>query len=128
MTSSAVVEGNRWTTIPSFDIFPSQLNSRTLTTYFQFNDIEMHVCDRFTSNKGFSSLQTAEPDYAAELISGIITKSSRVFLWVVFVVRLLLEDLASGDKISNLEAKSNLPANLESLCWRMLGTRTCLRG
>lgn len=83
---------------------------------FTFNDIEMYVCDQFASNKGFSSLQTAEPDYAAKLISGITTKASGVFLWVVLVVRSLLSGLASGDRISDLEAGlDSLPSDLESL-------------
>jgi energy-coupling factor transporter ATP-binding protein EcfA2 len=100
----------------AFKKYPS-LTMQTLTT----DDIENYVQDRFSNNEGFSILKAAEPQYSEKLITDITQKADGVFLWVVLVVRSLLSGLTSGDRISDLEAKLNaLPADLESLFWKML--------
>lgn len=97
-------------------------NNSSLTMQdMTYRDIKIYVRDQFSSNKGFSILQAAEPDYAAKLVESVTTKASGVFLWVFLVVRSLLSGLTSGDRISDLEAKLNsLPPDLETLFWKML--------
>jgi hypothetical protein len=51
---------------------------------------------------------------ALYIVTEIVEKSSRVFLWVKLVVRLILEGAADGDSMSGLrEMVNKLPDELE---------------
>jgi hypothetical protein len=59
--------------------------------------------------------------YADSLVENIAEKASGVFLWVVVVVRSLLEGLGDGDRLSDLQKRLDaLPPELDDLFKRIL--------
>jgi hypothetical protein len=59
--------------------------------------------------------------YARELVTEIVTKASGVFLWVMVVVRSLLQGLRNRDDIEDLRRRlKELPSDLNSLYTHML--------
>jgi hypothetical protein len=68
-----------------------------------YPDITQYVREMFYSNLGFRSLQGEDPDYSSKLVEQIAQKSEGVFLWVVLVVSLLLQDITNGGRISDLQ-------------------------
>ena len=84
-------------------------------------DIESYARSRLTSHIGFFELNERDPDYAEHLIDNITDKAEGVFLWVRFVVDSLLDGLAKGDRVTDLqEVLNSLPTELESLFERIL--------
>jgi hypothetical protein len=66
-------------------------------------------------------LLTDEPRAAANLIQKIVTKADGVFLWVLLVVKSLLDRLRDGDHTIDLQRRlNNTPLDLESLYKYML--------
>jgi hypothetical protein len=84
-------------------------------------DIALYAQGELSAHPAFSELQEYNPEYASELIDNITTKASGVFLWVVLVVRSLIEGLEQGDKPSELQERLNqLPEELDDLFGKML--------
>ncbi|RYP73040.1 hypothetical protein DL769_004315 [Monosporascus sp. CRB-8-3] len=84
-------------------------------------DIEHYARSRLTNHIGFLELSERDPDYAEHLIDNITDKAEGVFLWVRFVVDSLLDGLAKGDRVTDLqEILDSLPTELESLFERIL--------
>ncbi|GJN85045.1 hypothetical protein PLIIFM63780_008609 [Purpureocillium lilacinum] len=85
------------------------------------NDIALYAEQNLTTNTAFRELQEYSPEYASKLIHNITDKASGVFLWVVLVVRSLIEGLEQGDRPSELQDRlDGLPAELDELFTKML--------
>ncbi|KAE9967938.1 hypothetical protein BLS_006107 [Venturia inaequalis] len=85
------------------------------------NDIKNYASQNLLRHPGFLELQQGNQIYAEALIENITTKASGVFLWVVLVVRSLIEGLTDGDRISDLQKRLDaLPDELEQLFRNML--------
>lgn len=85
------------------------------------NDIKNYASENLLRHPGFRELQQGNQVYAEALIENITTKASGVFLWVVLVVRSLIEGLTDGDRISDLQRRLDvLPDELEQLFRNML--------
>ncbi|KAF2258488.1 hypothetical protein CC78DRAFT_526195 [Lojkania enalia] len=86
-----------------------------------YNDIVGFISAEFDESEGYRELYQEEPEYAAQLVSEIATKSSGVFLWVSIVVTSLLAGLSNGDRIVDLQKRlDELPADLENLFHKIL--------
>ncbi|KAF2739767.1 hypothetical protein EJ04DRAFT_559668 [Polyplosphaeria fusca] len=91
--------------------------------YRTMADIRHYVGRKFDDHPGFRELQLGDQQYAVALIDSITAKASGVFLWVVLVVRSLLEGLAEGDRISDLQRRlEDIPPELDDLFKNMLGS------
>jgi hypothetical protein len=86
-----------------------------------YDDIKHYVTTKMTGNAGYEVLRQLDPDYSAQLIENVCTKSEGVFLWVFLVTRSLLEGLSEGERLSDLQARlDSLPSDLEDLFWGIL--------
>jgi AraC-like DNA-binding protein len=86
-------------------------------------DIRRYVKQNLTLHPAFRELRHGNPAYASKLMDDITSKASGVFLWVVLVVRSLLEGLTEGDRISDLQRRlDDIPGELNDLFKKMLGT------
>lgn len=95
----------------------AQLRLQDLTS----DDITAYVNSSVDKKERMVTLRQQAPQEAAELVSGIVTKASGVFLWVKLVVRSLLEGLRAFDDIDDLKARlEELPPALEDLYRFML--------
>ena len=66
-------------------------------------------------------LESRNPAQVETLVAEITKKASGVFLWVILVVKSLLEGLRNHDRIADLEIRlQELPTDLESLYQHML--------
>jgi hypothetical protein len=84
-------------------------------------DITLFVDDKLTTSPRIAELAQEDPDGVQSLISEIVTSASGVFLWVMLVVRSLLEGLQNYDKLSTLRVRLRmLPRDLEDLFKHML--------
>jgi hypothetical protein len=89
--------------------------------YLTYGDIEHYVQENLNKHRGFRELTRGNPFYAGQLMENITRKASGVFLWVVLVVRSLIEGLTDGDRISDLQRRlDELPEELEDLFKKML--------
>jgi hypothetical protein len=89
----------------------SQLKLEDLTA----NDIAAYVRDLFKENKEFKRLQFEAPG-CNEIVEEIVRKAQGVFLWVSLVVADLLNGLAEGDNISDMQRRLELlPDDLEKM-------------
>jgi hypothetical protein len=89
--------------------------------YLTYGDIEHYVHENLNKHRGFRELTRGIPFYAGQLMENITNKASGVFLWVVLVVRSLIEGLTDGDRISDLQRRlDELPEELEDLFKKML--------
>jgi len=85
-------------------------------------DVALFVTDKLAESYMFSRLQELDPSSADTLIETVTGMSSGVFLWVVLVVRSLIEGLRDGDTIKDLYSRLLLlPKDLEALFEKMLG-------
>ncbi|KAH7176878.1 hypothetical protein EDB81DRAFT_875669 [Dactylonectria macrodidyma] len=81
------------------------------------DDIEAYTADLLGNKAMFVDSEEVEA-----LIAEIARKSCGVFLWVVVVVRSLLEGLRDGDTVQELRKRvDEMPSELESLYQHMLG-------
>lgn len=86
-------------------------------------DIAHYVQANMTNNLAFQEMVRGKPDYANALIDNITSKASGVFLWVVLVVRSMLDGMQDGDRISDLQRRlDELPEELDALFKKMLGS------
>lgn len=91
------------------------------------DDIRFYVEDKLAGNVHMSRLKETEGALATNLIMEVCDKASGVFLWVMLVVRSLLQGLRNFDRISDLRHRlEELPADLESLYQHMLHTMSPL--
>ncbi|TVY75950.1 hypothetical protein LSUE1_G006018 [Lachnellula suecica] len=99
-----------------FHLFPS-LRLQDLTR----SDITRYVVDKVNHHKRLKQLHNSSPEETDTLIRDLVEKASGVFLWVVLVVRSLLEGLTNRDRIPDLQKRlALLPADLENLYEHML--------
>ena len=104
--------------VHAFSSFP-RLRLQDLT----YPDIEYYVEAKLSRNPLTHKLEAAEPGTTPELVAGITSKASGVFLWVILVVRSLLNGLQDYDTRSDLLLKlDELPPDLEKLYDHMLGS------
>jgi hypothetical protein len=88
-----------------------------------FSDIRYYVDSKLSSNPGFTELQVINSPRAKQLVENVTIKASGVFLWVCLVTKSLLEGLSDGERLSDLQRRlDSLPADLEKLFWKMLGS------
>jgi hypothetical protein len=86
-----------------------------------YQDIKLYVSRRFRGSRGFKDRRSETPKEADQLIENITQKASGVFLWVALVTDSLLEGLADGERLSDLQARlDSLPTDLETLFWNIL--------
>lgn len=76
-------------------------------------DIEVYVRDSLETNSNFAALKQRDAR-SQDLIDEIVEKASGVFLWVVLVIRSLLNGLRNADRISDLQRRLRaFPETLE---------------
>ena len=111
------VSSRPWTSFAeAFDECPS-LRLQDLT----LSDIETYVSDKLHSNKQMKRLRIQDPSGAKKFVGQIARKASGVFLWVILVVKSLLDGLSNRDTIPQLlERVDELPDTLENLFASML--------
>ena len=103
------------------DVFKNGPN--LLLEQLTYDDIKLYITTKFNENRRYSHLKAREPDYASNLIEGIIEKASGVFLWVRLVVQSLLQGLTNSDRISDLQRRlETLPSDLEDLFDKILNS------
>ena len=106
-----------------WEVFKAAYDTRNQHFYLQDltrHDIETYVRDLLEASEDFTSAKSEDPRYG-HFVSKIMDKAQGVFLWVVLVVRSLLQGLRSSDTITLLESRlDELPNELESLFRRML--------
>ena len=84
-------------------------------------DIKQYVEMKLLENPEFDRLVHKHPDAARDLIANIIHLSEGVFVWVVLVVRSLIQGLEYADSIRDLNERVNeLPTNLADMYSKML--------
>ncbi|RDW57467.1 hypothetical protein BP6252_13805 [Coleophoma cylindrospora] len=86
-------------------------------------DVEAYVQDRLGRNPLMQKLEIADKGATSQLIENITSKASGVLLWVVLVVRSLLNGLQDYDTTPDLLQKvDELPPDLERLYDHMIGS------
>lgn len=87
-------------------------------------DVAHYVQENLANNPAFRELVRGKPDYATTLVDNITSKASGVFLWVILVVRSMLDGMRDGDRISDLQRRlDELPEELDALFKKMLGSQ-----
>jgi hypothetical protein len=92
---------------------------------FTKEDIIAYVRGNLGDSAGFQEFAAAYPTYSGDFQRQIVEKAQGVFLWVMLVLRSLLEGFTEGDRPSDLQQRlDDLPADLELLfqtIWRSIG-------
>lgn len=84
-------------------------------------DLSRFIEDRLVHDEMMESLAAQEPEQCQELVRGIAVEAQGVFLWVVLVVRALINGLSQGDGISELQLRLKaLPKDLDQLYGLMI--------
>jgi hypothetical protein len=92
-----------------------------------YNDIRFYVEDKLANSPHISRLRETQETLTTDLVAEVCDKASGVFLWVILVVRSLLEGFRNFDGISDLRRRLHeLPADLENLYEHMLHTMSPL--
>ncbi|PMD38598.1 hypothetical protein L207DRAFT_461057, partial [Hyaloscypha variabilis F] len=85
-------------------------------------DIKNYVTSKLHAHRRMRQLESQDPIAATSFFSAVINRASGVFLWVVIVVRSLLEGLSDGSYLVELEAIVNgYPRELRDLYEHMFG-------
>lgn len=85
------------------------------------NDIKHYVMTNFQTHPGFLELFDVNPDHCERIMNQVTTKASGVFLWVVLVIKSLLDGLTNGDSLERLQRRiDEVPDTLEGLFSKML--------
>ena len=88
-----------------------------------FNDIRAYVQAELGEHPKFNRIRRDNALGCTKLIQGITDKASGVFLWVVLVVRSLLQGLRNEDGLKDLQRRLDLiPADLEAFFEQIMGT------
>ena len=86
-----------------------------------YDDIQVYVRNTLRGHPNMKKLESRNRAQVEALVAEITRKASGVFLWVILVVKSLLEGLRNHDRIEDLETRlQELPADLESLYQHML--------
>lgn len=86
-----------------------------------YPDFVEFVESNLANSPGYAQLRAENALKTDELVQDIIEKASGVFLWVSLVVRMVLEGLEDGERLSDLHSfVDTLPADLEKLYQKML--------
>ncbi|KAI0854566.1 hypothetical protein F4860DRAFT_499063 [Xylaria cubensis] len=84
------------------------------------NDIHRYVFDRLYTNKRFKAL-TKDVSAYANLADEVVARAQGVFLWVVLVVRSLLEGATYADSLNDMRRRLEaFPKDLETYFQRMI--------
>lgn len=84
-------------------------------------DIHRYIRESLTTGPRWTDMSALHPDAASRLISDTAKKASGVFLWVVLVVKSLLDGLRDGDYVDDLFVRlDRLPSSLEELFRKIL--------
>ncbi|OAK96177.1 hypothetical protein IQ06DRAFT_296956 [Phaeosphaeriaceae sp. SRC1lsM3a] len=90
---------------------------------FNADDIHAYVCDRLENDEDYQEMKDIEDkeENGNALVDEIVAAANGVFLWVVLVVRSLLDGLHNGESMARLRARlRGLPTNLEEYFERIL--------
>ncbi|KAM0152038.1 hypothetical protein ACHAQE_008220 [Botrytis cinerea] len=83
---------------------------------FTHKDLNLYVKNCLTLDKMMVSLAEREPVQCQKLVQEIVNEAQGVFLWVVLVVKTLMDGLSKHDGISELQLRlSALPKDLDEL-------------
>lgn len=84
-------------------------------------DIRKYITDKLGNNHFYQRLQHKDPERAIALTKELSARASGVFLWVVLVVKSLLNGLRGRDGIMDLRRRlAELPTDLETLYQQMM--------
>jgi hypothetical protein len=85
------------------------------------DDIVLYIRDKLGKSKQMKWFLLTDAQSANGLIEELVEKAAGVFLWVVLVVKSLVNGLRNGDDISHLRRRlASLPSDLEDLYSHML--------
>lgn len=119
MTTSAFKAGAQLDICLSSRQYPTvtiRLCPEIVVQDFNGSDIARYVEQKFAAS------DISSDDRWANLLRGIIEKSSGVFLWVVLVIDILLRDRDDGKNIKHLEKRvTEVPQALEELFAQIVG-------
>ncbi|THV43694.1 hypothetical protein BGAL_1083g00010 [Botrytis galanthina] len=83
---------------------------------FTLKDLNVYVKECLVQDKMMVSLAEREPEECQKLEQEIVSEAQGVFLWVVLVVRTLMDGLSKHDGISELQLRLKaLPKDLDKL-------------
>ena len=86
-----------------------------------YNDIQRYVQDKLDEHPRMTQLRKLNSENVIGLVNEIVTKASGVFLWVILVVKSLLDGLTNRDRLSDLQKRLRLlPSDLKDLYQHML--------
>ena len=86
-----------------------------------YNDIRLNAVDKISDHPQFRRLGAENETQTSRLIDEIVAKASGVFLWVIIVVRRLMDGLQNYDRLEDLRYRlEGLPTDLEELYNHML--------
>jgi len=95
--------------LQAFELLP-HLTLHSLTV----NDRRRYVVDKFKQNPAMGELVKHNLGEGSALVEEVVQRADGVFLWVILVVKCLLEDLKSGDQLYNVKDRLKmLPTDLE---------------
>lgn len=84
------------------------------------HDIENYISSKLIANQTFETLKKQDEALHSRLVSKIRKRAEGVWLWVILVVRSLLQGLQNGDTFSDLNRRLKaIPKELENLFQQM---------
>ena len=102
--------------VAAFEEYP-KLRLQDLTR----DDITSYIEARIKTEKNMQLLRPNQPEDVDRLVQEISSRSSGIFLWVVLVVKSLLQGLIEGDQLGDLRKRLySYPRELEPLYKHML--------
>ena len=85
------------------------------------DDIVLYIRDKLEKSKQMKRFLRTDAQSANGLIEEVVEKAAGVFLWVMLVVKSLVNGLRNGDDISHLRRRlASLPSDIEDLYGHML--------
>ena len=104
-----------------WNIFKVYFDESIRTQDLTRQDIEIYVTDKLVNNPVMTRLGKDSRSNAEKIVQRIADRAEGVFLWVVLVVRSLLNGLCEGDGLHELEQRLEvLPGELGELYRHML--------
>ncbi|KAI9168015.1 Vegetative incompatibility protein [Paramyrothecium foliicola] len=89
------------------------------------NDIRNYVWDKLGMNQTLREMEAVEKGVTDTLVESVTSKACGVFLWVVLVVKRLVNSLQNYETMLELALQiERLPSDLERLYEHMLGTQS----
>ena len=88
-----------------------------------YADIRNYVHTEFGGNSRYKRLEAGDKEGCSRLVLSIVDKAVGVFLWVILVVKSLLQGLRNEDDLDDLKRRLDLiPAELEDYFAQIIGT------